>query len=280
MHQAKTRNFLGSVPRLAILTGVPVFLLLTCHPPERITPQYISPRIISDNFVFFYPPEAYENQLEGTVTLRVRIQKSGYVGEAEIFESSGYEILDDAALAMARTVHFKPGQVGGETRDLWMTWPVVFRLTSVPMSTLNLMEWQRKALEYQSTASTETPMRRRFAQTGLFAHYANLGAKMVKSRSVFPNKTIMRIVASPIRDSWAEYQDIWPLPFVLFQDYVARFPESKHVNRAEGYLVDYIMDEISLLKEASADDSPLAVARQQLLNDLTRFLEEHYPEAL
>jgi len=278
--QAITRYLLGSVSRLVILAGMFIFLLLTCHLPNRITPEYIPPKIISDNYRFFYPPEAYEKRLEGTVILQIRVQKNGYVGKAEIFRSSGYDILDDAALAMARTVRFKPAQVQGEARDIWMIWPVVFELLSASTAALNLVEWQRKALEYQTTASTANFLKCRIAQSYLFNHYVILGKEMVENRSILPNRTIMEIVASPTRDSWIEYQDVWPMAFVLFQDYIDRFPNSKYANKAEDYLVDFILKEVSFLKKASTDDSQLAQPRKQLLNELTRFLEEHYPDAL
>lgn len=69
------------------------------------------------------------------------------------------------------------------------------------------------------------------------------------------------------------------MAFVLFQDYINRFPDSRNVPRAESYLVNYIVNEVSLLKKASTDGSPLVQARQRLLNSLTRFLENNYPEA-
>lgn len=70
------------------------------------------------------------------------------------------------------------------------------------------------------------------------------------------------------------------MAFVLFQDYIDRFPNSKYANKAEDYLVDFILKEVSFLKKASTDDSQLAQPRKQLLSELTRFLEEHYPDAL
>lgn len=278
--QAITRYLSISVLRPVILAGMSIFLLPSCHLLNRIAPEYIPPQIISDNYGFFYPPEAYEKQLEGTVILQMHVQKNGYVGKAEIFRSSGYDILDDAALAMARTVRFKPAQVHGKARDMWLTWPVVFELLSASIPALNLVEWQRKALEYQTTASTANFLKCRIAQSYLFNHYVILGKEMIENRSILPNRTIMEIVASPTRDSWIEYQDVWPMAFVLFQDYIDRFPNSKYANKAEDYMVDFILKEVSFLKKASTDDSQLAQPRKQLLSELTRFLEEHYPDAL
>lgn len=277
--QGIVRHVSGLISGPVILAGMSVLFLMNCYLPRRTANGYVPPQLISANVISFYPPEAYEKQLEGTVTLLIHIGTNGYVGMTGIFKSSGYDVLDEAALAIARTVRFKPGQIYGKARDQWMTWPVVFELSSVPISTLNLVEWQRKALKYQANASDVNSLKRHMAQNNLFNHYVNLGNRMIENRSIMPNETIMEIVASPIRNSWIEYQDVWPMAFVLFQDYIGRFPDSKYANKAEGYLVDFITKEVSFLKKASTDNSPLVRARKQLLNKLTRFLEEHYPEA-
>ncbi len=277
--QGIVRRVSGLIPGPVILAGISVLFLLTCNLPRRTSDEYVPPQLISASVISFYPPEAYEKQLEGTVTLQIHIGINGYVGKTGIFKSSGYDILDEAALAVARTVRFKPGQKYGKAQDQWMIWPVVFELTSLPISALNLIEWQRKALQYQAYASDGNSLKRRMAQNSLFDHYVNLGNRMIENRSIFPNETIMGIVTPPIRNSWIEYQDVWPMAFVLFQDYIERFPDSRKVAGAERHLVDYVMNEISYLKAALTNSSPLAGARQRLLNDLTQFLMEHYPEA-
>jgi len=277
--QGIVRRVSGLISGPVILAGISVLFLLTCHLPRRTTNGYVPPQLISASVISFYPPEAYEEQLEGTATLLIHVGTNGYVGKTGIFKSSGYDVLDEAALAIARTVRFKPGQLFGKAQDQWMIWPVVFELSSLPIFALNLVEWQHKALQYQVDASDKNSLKRRMAQNSLFDHYVNLGNRMIKNRSIFPNETIMGIVTSPIRNSWIEYQDVWPMAFVLFQDYIERFPDSRNVARAERHLVDYVMNEISYLKAALTNGSQLAGARQRLLNDLTQFLMEHYPEA-
>lgn len=265
------------VARQVVSVGLPGLLLLACQIPTRNAPQRVIPKIMPSNDLFFYPPDAYEKQVEGTVVLLIYIEKSGYVGKTEIFKTSGSDILDNAALAMARTVQFMPGTIRGEPLDIWMIWPVVFDLTSTPTHSLDLMEWQRKALAYQSTASSENAPSSRIAQQNLFSHYLHLASKVADNRSIIPNRIIMKIIVSPLRAPWSQYQEIWPLGFVLFLDYTTRFPDSQYIEKANDHLLDYITNEIALLKGATTDDSPWAQARGQLLNDLTRFFEEQYP---
>ncbi|MFB0515606.1 MAG: energy transducer TonB [Candidatus Neomarinimicrobiota bacterium] len=268
------------IPRLSILAGMAILLLLACQPVREIAPHYILPQIEPDSFILFYPPEAYEKQIEGKVILRLRIEKEGNVSKAEVLTSSGYDILDNAALEMARTVRFTPGLVSGEPRALWITWPIVFELTSKRLLSLDLLEWRRGALEYQSTASAGDLQSRQIAQRDLLRHYVHLANRMVNSRSVFPNRTIMDVVTPDIRDSWVEYQDVWPLTFVLFQDYIQRYPDSESYGMAEDHLVDYLMNEVFLLKQVRSEGTYVDKPRLRLLNSLTQYLQEHYPGAL
>ncbi len=75
------------------------------------------------NRYVFYPPEAIERELEGEVTLRLLLDRSGLVIEAAIMAGSGHALLDQAALDAARQI----GRIdAGGARELLL--PVVFRL--------------------------------------------------------------------------------------------------------------------------------------------------------
>ena len=76
-----------------------------------------------------YPHIAQMRGWEGSVTMRLRVAPSGRLVDAELYASSGYEVLDRQAIAMATRVAQLPvppqGLTGGEVAVLV---PVVFRL--------------------------------------------------------------------------------------------------------------------------------------------------------
>ncbi len=63
-----------------------------------------------------YPQIALENAWEGTVILSVDIAPDGTVISAEIQQSSGYSILDDAAQMQVETWRFDPSEQGEQGR--------------------------------------------------------------------------------------------------------------------------------------------------------------------
>ena len=76
-----------------------------------------------------YPPAARRAGQQGTVTLSFTIGSSGKVISARIAKSSGYILLDNAALSAIRGWRFKPARNAlGEPVSYSYTLPVPFRL--------------------------------------------------------------------------------------------------------------------------------------------------------
>ncbi len=89
--------------------------------------SFIHPRYLN-NPKPIYPQEAKQRGVQGEVTLRVEVLRSGQVGQIEIRKSSGYEILDRSALATVKQWQFVPAKRGKESIPLWVNIPIKFRI--------------------------------------------------------------------------------------------------------------------------------------------------------
>ncbi|MBL8796329.1 MAG: TonB family protein [Planctomycetia bacterium] len=76
-----------------------------------------------------YPREAVLRGLEGRVVLFLRISAEGTVTEVKLNESSGYPVLDEAALAFGRTLQFIPAREGSQAVSATALYPVRYQLT-------------------------------------------------------------------------------------------------------------------------------------------------------
>ena len=77
-----------------------------------------------------YPTAARRRAEQGIVTIRVLVGADGSVERAELAESSGYDLLDDAALHAVRAKwRFVPARSGGVTIESWVLVPIRFALT-------------------------------------------------------------------------------------------------------------------------------------------------------
>lgn len=75
-----------------------------------------------------YPQEAREKGYEGEVMLRVEVLPNGRVGQIEVKNSSGYELLDRSALTTVKQWRFVPAKKGETPIPLWVNIPVKFQL--------------------------------------------------------------------------------------------------------------------------------------------------------
>ena len=75
-----------------------------------------------------YPRKARRLGYEGLVMLKVLIDENGRVDHLTVLESSGYAILDRAALSAVKKWLFEPGTEGGIRKKMWVKIPVHFDL--------------------------------------------------------------------------------------------------------------------------------------------------------
>lgn len=75
-----------------------------------------------------YPQVAREDEEEGLVVLRVRISRDGAPAEIQLDRSSGFPLLDRAAMAAIRHWTFAAAVKSGRPIESWMQIPVRFRL--------------------------------------------------------------------------------------------------------------------------------------------------------
>jgi protein TonB len=75
-----------------------------------------------------YPALARSRRWEGTVRLRVKVSTEGHCEHAEIQESSGHELLDEAALEAVGRWRFVPAKRGDTPISSWVVVPIAFKL--------------------------------------------------------------------------------------------------------------------------------------------------------
>lgn len=75
-----------------------------------------------------YPAAARRRGYEGTVMIEVLVDREGGVKDLRLFSSSGYDMLDRAAMRAVRGWVFEPATQGQEKVEMWVRVPLTFRL--------------------------------------------------------------------------------------------------------------------------------------------------------
>jgi len=92
-------------------------------PGSKAGPNYL------DNPEPVYPALARRRGQEGLVLLTVKVTAEGRTASVALKESSGYSLLDDAALQAVRHWRFEPARIGLSAVDTEIEVPVRFKLT-------------------------------------------------------------------------------------------------------------------------------------------------------
>lgn len=75
-----------------------------------------------------YPSVARHNGWEGLTILRVEVEATGQPVTVEVLQSSGHDVLDQAAVAAVRDWKFVPARAGDKPIISWLEVPIRFRL--------------------------------------------------------------------------------------------------------------------------------------------------------
>lgn len=75
-----------------------------------------------------YPLAARRRGMEGRVMVRAEVQGDGSCSRVELKQSSGYELLDQAALDAVRKWRFIPAKKGSQAITAWVEVPITFKL--------------------------------------------------------------------------------------------------------------------------------------------------------
>ncbi len=75
-----------------------------------------------------YPISARRQQREGTVQLKIQVLENGGVGKVELYKTSGWEDLDEAALKAVTEWHFRPATRNGRPIRQAAIFPIHFTL--------------------------------------------------------------------------------------------------------------------------------------------------------
>ena len=231
-------------------------LQLTCHPEKVDDSLIVQPQLLSTKESLKYPPDAFKQGHQGKVVINLFVNKEGNVSKTKILYSSGSDILDGAALKMIQSSIYKPGLIDGVPSDFWIRVPIQFKLGGENELSIDIDAWTTLTLEYRKIIKTGTDNEKSDTYKNLYYHYQALIFELGSSRSKAANKSLLNIVDNPIGTPWLNYQDYWPLGFLLFQDYIKRYPESEFAAKSHIDLIRYLRGEIEILERKSYAKAP------------------------
>ncbi len=89
----------------------------------------VAPVMLNKELPFRYPPALFAQKVQGNVTLRIYIDRSGQIvpDSTHVAETSGFSALDSAAVKGSRELKFEPAKTQGQPVPVSILLPVFFR---------------------------------------------------------------------------------------------------------------------------------------------------------
>lgn len=100
----------------------------------RASPQIAQKaQLVSAPPPLVYPTEAIKQNAVGKVSIKAQIDSQGKIRSVEIIKSSGYKVLDEAAIKWFRELSFKPAHDGNSVIDSVVSQTITFDLNENDM---------------------------------------------------------------------------------------------------------------------------------------------------
>jgi protein TonB len=120
----------------------------------------VAPVMLNKELPFRYPPALFAQKVQGNVTLRIYIDRSGQIvpDSTHVAETSGFSALDSAAVKGSRDLKFDPAKTQGQPVPVSILLPVFFRYPGAPpLPGDSVLKLNPSANSSTSPAESEAP---------------------------------------------------------------------------------------------------------------------------
>ena len=223
-----------------------------------------------------YPWKALWDGLEGSVELNLLVGKNGNVKKAVVVKSSGHEKLDDAALEFSKKLKYTPATIQEKPIEIWVSRIMHFQLVERPYVP---SEYIDRIAKLRDIANQKSRFKN-WALRRTLDYHEELSEYLSKKPHLNYNKYIRQFIDPKIYQEWKELWEDWPLHYLIFHDFILRYPDSELKSRAVNSLLYFINKDIAFIEQSQEMDPNRQATKDQFVKAIYRFLENKYPNAM
>ncbi|MBN1560584.1 TonB family protein [candidate division KSB1 bacterium] len=236
------------------------------------TASRFKPAKVKTNRELEYPLSAQLDKIEGEVVVGVFVNTEGNAEQLQVLESSGHAVLDTAAYRFAKSLIFDPAVVDDKPVSSWTKLLLRYKLTEVPFERNT---WLQDVLNYQYIIdSTQDVVEKRRHQQKLYMRYIGLSTYLERYNNLENNDLIHKVVTKHTRARWADFSRVIVAPFMLFDDFIYRYPESEFTQNAKEELIRLLIDAEEALRINALNKGRLSRTDADLLDVIKKRLDE------
>jgi len=257
-----------------------LFLLLlftfACgHNVEKVDQQNFIPASLKNQPRIIYPKDAQESSYSGITRMILSISNVGTVEKVFLEKSSGYEILDKAAIDYCKNLVFIPAKLENKTVYSRLRWEIKFNISGQGLSTNRYIN-EIKDL-YISLIQSASKEKNRIEREILMKH--NDFVNNMTDALNF-NTASEQVILPEISEEWKKDWNKWPLSFLLYHDFLVRFPEYDSISSVKTQLLNSLKYDIQYIKNSPDINSEIINEKENILLRIKSFISSHYPDII
>lgn len=242
------------------------FFFVSCGHLKNLETRDYTPPTLKYQPKIFYPVQAQENSLTGMTKLMVYVDKEGRVRRANLLESSGYQVLDSTAEKYCRNMIFNPALGNGKPIGVWLKLNVKF---DVNRENLVSRRFVHEISKLYKKAATSLPADREQIQKLILTKDSEFVTNMTDALNF--NQTIKKVLLPETVNDWKTYWDSYPLSFLLYYDFMQRFPDYRELKAVETKMRNALKHDVNFIKNTPELKNEKQGSRERLLHRLQEF---------
>jgi len=250
-----------------VLTGL--FFFAGCGHVKKLEHNDYTPATLKYQPKLFYPVQAQKNDLSGVTTVMAYVDREGRVKKVNITRSSGYQILDSTAERHCRDLTFNPASLNGKPIDIWLKLKIKF---DVSRENMLAQRFVQDITNLYKKAAASTPAERKDIQKQILSKDNEFVENMNDALNF--NSAIEKVLLPETVADWKKYWDNYPLSFLLYYDFIQRFPDFDELPAVKAQMLDALRYDIHFLKHTPELENDSQVVGERLLQKLQEFAKD------
>ena len=220
-----------------------------------------------------YPKTAQENSFTGNSKLLFQINKTGTVDKVNVVRSSGSELLDNAAVEYCKNLLFYPATRNGEPTPSVMSIEIKFHISNQDMDAFNYVQnvnWLYKKLLFAGQSERNMIEKEILERHNQFIVAMRDGINF--------NKYVAQVILPSVLAEWKRDWNAWPLSFLLYHDFIQRFPDYDSIASVKNLLHNAVKYDMEYINNTPTYDSKSTGEKEDILMKIRGFIANHYPD--
>lgn len=246
---------------------IAALFLISCSSSEEFGTSDYSPPTIKYQPRLIYPTLAQDNYWQGKSIILLKIDRNGKVLKTVVSKSSGYKLLDDAAMDYCSSIIFNPA-ISNETAVA----------SQIRMGIdFNFDDESFDADDYVSEINQlykeieKNKEKKSIYQVQVLAKHSDFASKF-RDAKLF-NDYLAKVIKPETVKNWQSVWNSWPLSFLLFDDFLKRYPDYDSSESVEKKLLLSLKDDVQYINNSYSATGD----KEVVLGKIISFMKKEYP---